>query len=343
VSLVFADSFGHYATADILAKWTAKGDVQIVNNAAIARTNSRCLQLLSGSECLLQTLAAHYTQLIQQVAFRLDSPNPAQSVSVMQFRDSAVSGVDHYNIGVRLQSDGTVSIWRGSGDSIEAPLQVSTLRPFVWGTAWNYFECACLFNATMGTVVLRVNGRTIISLSGIRTVAQASRVFTDQVELFGNGGNNQYYADYALIDSSVSPNNSFISQTKIYVEMPTANASASWTPLAGTNFSEVNEIPPDGDTSYNFSANVGDVDQYVTGLTGVPAAANIAAVQHCMDMKVDSGARTVASVVGGSVGDSNALTTSYVIYPFPYDQNPLGPANWDQSQFPVNFGPKVTA
>ncbi len=327
--LVFGDSFAHYDTADIGAKWDVTGNVQIVVNASLARTNNRCCQMLSGTQGPAKAFTPHYTSLIGQVAVNVNTPNVAQSLTVMEFQ---IAGVG-YNIGIRVNGDGTLSAFRGSGDTAEVELARSTLRPFAWGT-WNYIEAQCFFSATVGTVVVRCNGRQVLNLSGIRTVCFASSQFSNAFSLKGAGNGLYYLADCVLIDWSSSPNNTFIDQAKVYVQMPTANVSVQWTPLAGSNFSEVNEIPPDGDTSYNSSSTVGQVDQYSISNSAVPGAASIAALQHCMDMRIDSGARTVASVVGGSVGSAVALTTSYLIYPFPYDTVP---------SFPVGVGPKVTA
>jgi hypothetical protein len=118
----------------------------------------------------------------------------------------------------------------------------------------------------------------------------------------------------------------------------------AWIPLTSTNWVEVSENPPDGDTSYNSSGNIGDVDQYLYPMAGVPANSQIFFITHELDMKVDSGARSVTSDVAGVPNaTSYALTSNYHIYCTPYDVNPATTKAFVAADFPLKAGPKVTA
>jgi hypothetical protein len=323
---VFMDSFGHYAVNN---KWSSAGSSQINIPVAYARTNTGVLQIVGGVFGPQFLFPSNLTNVIGQVAVNANTPGATQNPTVMEF-----VAPGQYNIAVRINGDGSVAIWRGNGDTAEVQLATSTNRPYIWNT-WNTFECTCFFSATVGTVVLKVNGQQCINISGIRTVSFAANQFCSAFQLLGPGTGLWYMADCVVLDWSSAPNNTPIAQAKVYVVTPFENGNpVNWIPLAGSNFSEVNQIPPPGDTSYNSSGNIGDVDQYHVNPTGVPGAAVIQALQHNMDLRVDSGARTVASVIGGVVGSAQALTTSYVIYPFPQDSIPA---------FPVGVGPKVTA
>ncbi len=59
-------------------------------------------------------------------------------------------------------------------------------------------------------------------------------------------------------------------------------------------------------------------------------------------MKVDSGARSVGSVVQGVLGDDNALSSGYVMYTYPHDTDPstLG-LPWAEASFPITAGQQV--
>jgi len=332
VSVIFADSFGHYDS--LLTKWDAAGDNTIITNATIARTNNRCMQILSGASGPGKTLPANYAQLVGQVAVNADTPGLTQNPTIMQFQLSGVG----YNIGIRVNGNGSMAIWRGPGDTGEVPLSTSTLRPWIWG-GWCYVEAQCTFSSTVGFVTVWVNGQQIMQIGPLRTVAFAADQFSNAWQLFGNGGGLWYMADAVIIDPTVSPNNGRIPQTKIYAQVPNANGTpTSWIPFTGTNFSEVNTIPPPGDTSYCSSSNVGDIDQYLHPSTGIPVDSAVAALQHCLALRSVAGAVTVNSDLAGTVATPGfALTTSYLIYHNPSD----GP--WSLGSFPVAAGPKLTA
>jgi hypothetical protein len=337
MSTVFADSFGHYST--LLTKWDLDGDAQIVDNAALARTNSRFLQIVSGSFGPYKLLPANYTKLIAQVAVKLDGPGPSHFIPAVDLGQNL-----DYNIRVIINGSGSLSLWRGDGDTGHGQIYETDARPFIWN-AWNYIEAVCFFDAVNGSVTLYCNGRLVGSLTGTRTVRQAGSPFTNYVQLLGApaNGTTSYLADFVLLDWDVAPNITPISCAKVYVSVPTANGNpVAWTPSTGANWENVDEIPPDTVT-LNTAAVIGTLDQYQHPLTGVPGLATIVAVQHCQCLAVDSGAATVASVVVGTVGAGfGVASTVYAIKCAPLDLNPATVAAWSQASFPVAAGPEVT-
>lgn len=332
MSVLFMDSYSHYVSA--AQKYQAVGDAGVIlNNPSFARTGIGYLKINSGTAGPQRQLGANFPKLIGQIAFQCDVPGPADLTGVMDF---GVLG-DNFNIRIEVNASGSISVIRGAGTSPQVQVTESVTRPFVYNT-WNYIEAQCLFDSVNGSVVVNVNGREVINISGLRTVCTSGNNFSNYVQLLGatTNGPNTELADFVIIDWSTAPNNSFIDAAKVYVEVPNANgATIQWTPLSGQNFANVNEVPPDGDTSYNSSSTVGQTDQYQHPNTGLPGGATILASQHCQCAKVDSGARTIASDLAGNVGAAEVLTTTYTIYCTPRDSDP--------SPFPVSAGPQVTA
>jgi alpha-glucuronidase len=111
----------------------------------------------------------------------------------------------------------------------------------------------------------------------------------------------------------------------------------------------VDDHPPNGDTDYVSSSNVGDIDTYAfTQMSHNPSA--IYGVQLLIDAKKDdAGTRGVAGVVnvgssGNVAGASNALSTDYAIYTDIRELNPDTSAAWTKSAFnAANFGLEVSA
>ncbi len=331
MSLLFGDSFGHYNGGNLTEKYDAVFDNNIAISSTIARTGGRCLQIVSGASGPIKLLGANFQQLIVQVAFSLDTPGASQQTTIFQAR---VNGVG-YNIAIRVNGDSSFSIWRGNpGDGGSVELKRTDFRAAIWN-CWNYVECSMVFSDTNGSVVLNVNGRQIANLTGIRTTATIGNQFADSVQLYGapSNGAHSYLADFVVLDPSVAPNTAFLDGCKVYVTVPTADGNpVAWAPLAGANWQNVSTVPPN-EATYNSSSTVGQIDQYSHPAIA-PGGSTTAAIQHVMDLVVDSGARTVASDIAGTVGTGFALTTTNAFYCTPSDTAPA---------FPLAAGPKVTA
>lgn len=332
--LIFADGFDNYST--LTNFWDGAGlDCAIRLSTGQSRTGIGCMQVNSAAFGPLKTFANKTKVLVGLAA------NFSGAAQIVHLDTST-----KVNIAVQVNADRSLSVLRGSGDfPFAVVIGTTAVNVFTFNT-YNYVECKVLFSATVGTVELRCNGVLVLTLTGLKTVAESANQFCSIVQLMGTSLASGTFLidDVYVLDWATAPNTNFLGPLKLYTLPPTANAAVAWTPLAGTNWSEVSEVPPDGDTSYNSSPNIGDVDQYVYPLTGVPAGSAILFVQHELDMKVDSGARSVDSVVNGApAGLPTALSSGYHIYPTPYDTNPATGVAWVIADFPSNFGPKVTA
>jgi hypothetical protein len=342
MSLLFADGFDHYAT--ILDKWTYSGnggsppggDCTIRLNTGQSRTGIGCLQINSGAFGPTKQFG-HIVNLLVATNWYSD-----QSGSVILFRNTdADTGFNSTALSLACLADGSV--------------RVGTTRAFI-GTSAPGVVTFSTYNsiamrstcAVAGSVDVWVNGIHVLALTNVDTTHanNAALLYFNGFELMGPPANGAtcFHDDVYALDCATSPNQTFLGALKIYALPPTANAAVAWTPLAGTNWSEVNEVPPDGDTSYVSSGNPGDTDQYVYPLTGPPAASSIFFVEHDLDMEVDSGSRSVGSVANGAAAAGVvALGNGYHIFPTPYDINPGTGFAWTLADWPSNFGPQVTA
>ncbi len=335
--LPFCDSFDHYNVQS--DKWNVgSAQATIDLTGAFSRTGVGCLLIPSGDTGPQLTIP----QLARVVAGTAFFPNGFASVpksNIMWFIDSFTG-----NSQIRVCALPNMAIAIFNGNDPFPVLLGNSAAGVLDANSYNYVEVDGQISAS-ATVIVRVNGVVVLTLNAVRTQVIGSNPFADLWLLKGFGGAATSRHDDVYILSPVAGLGlAFLGGVKIYAQTPFANgAPVAWTPLAATNFTEVSEIPPDGDTSYNFDGNIGDVDQYQYNLTGVPAGSQIQFVQHTMDMKVDSGARTVASDVGGVVATGNPLTSGYVMYKTPYLVNPLTTLPWVGADFPASFGPKVTA
>lgn len=343
MALIFADGWDNYSTMTDF--WDIQGNDTSVNTTpGIPRTGLGCLQIHSAAFGPVK-----YFSHLQHVLF-VTNWNCTAAGNVMDF----MTGPDAA-LRINVNADGSLSFTAGpihpgptyttAGVGLYTFGQYNNIAVEVQNFGWP------LPNST---IKCWVNGVLVFNQSGLWANiypfpgpgSGAAAQFCDGVRLMSPGGNAFlcYHDDFYALDCSLAPNQAFLGALKLYALPPTANAAVAWTPLAGTNWSEVNEVPPDGDASYNSSATVGQIDQYVYPLVGPPPGSSFAFLQHELDMEVDSGSRSVASVVNGTApGPATALPNGYHIYPTAYDLNPSTGLPWVAGDFPLNAGPKVTA
>ena len=331
--LLFCDGFDNYLLQTNL--WDFAGtDCEIRLNTGEARTGIGCIRFNSAAFGPRRSLG-HMTHLLGCVAWNSSGPGEC-----MRF-NTVVSGVTNGPcVKVAINADRSISFFPQVGP----PLGTTAIGIVAFNTYNSIAVEVENFTTNTGIITCWVNGVQVFHASGLHTVGDPTVPFCNEWQIMGPGGLPNCFADDVyLLDCTTAPNNAFLGALRLYALPPTANVSVSWIPLSGTNWSQVNEVPPDGDASYVSSGNVGDVDQYSYPLTGPPVGSTLLFVQHELDMQVDTGSRSVASDVGGVVSAGIALSNGYHIYPFPYDTNPATGVAFAAADFPLAAGPKVTA
>ncbi len=337
VTLPFCDSFDHYDVESL--KWTAgNANSNIDLNGLKSRTGIGCL-LFAGGAFGPQLEIPQLARVVAGTAFFPSGISAVPKSNIMWFWDTnngvqqvRVCGLPNMAVAIFTQNDPFPTLLGQSAAGVLDP------------NSYNYVEVDATISHA-ATVIVRVNNVVVLTLSGVNTQGPGSNPYVDLWQLMGGFGLESRHDDVYLINPGVTAvGSAFLGPVKVYAAVPFDNGAVGWTPLANTNWQEVSEIPPDGDTSYNFSGNIGDVDQYLYNATGVPPNSQVFFVQHTLDMKVDSGARTVASDAAGNVSPGFALTSGYVMYKTPYPTNPATGLPWNpNTDFPAAFGPKVTA
>lgn len=337
---LFGTGFDNYST--ITDYWDYAGvDCTIRSNASLARTDVGYLTINSAAYGPYKTTAHNTFPLF---AINWNSNAPGFAIGFMNF--DADVGENATLLKLSVLSDGNIQVNSGTYGGSQPQLGRTFTPGLVTFNAYNSLAMQATISAT-GIVNVWVNGVLVLALTNVDTrhLSAPALNYINAVQIMGPSGSpNCSIDDVYCLDCSVAPHTTFLGALRLYAEPPTANGVVQWTPLSGTNWSEVNTVPPPGDSSYVSSGTVGQVDQYVYPLTGVAAGSAIAFVEHDLCMRVDSGSRSVGSVAGGAVAaTSQPLSNGYHIYPTPWDINPVSGLPWLQGDFPFDFGPKVTA
>jgi len=302
MSLLFWDSFDHYATGDLTEKWTslATNDASGTIDAAYGRNGTNGLRVYAshyGYYRLRATLSSSPTTVVFGFAFY------APRMPVVGGYVTACCVLDGATVqaSLRVLQDGTIQVWRGLTTALVAS---SSPGAFPCPGCWHYLEAKITIGGAAGAAEVRVNTAEVINASGLNTQVSGAAQVT-QFQIYGDNVaiyDSYYYDDLYVLDTAGATCNDFLGDIRVYLLMPEgAGAHADWTPLVGANWQEVDDNPPDDDTTYNASNTVTDRDSFEMedmpgGWTGTIHAVGVAvnsrrddAVAHELEPSVRSG------------------------------------------------------
>jgi hypothetical protein len=359
MALLFMDSFDHYATADLTTKWTAialngSGAALTIDPASGRRSSAGLKATYSNAGIVAsnvsKTLVPADANFIIGCAFRTDiAPSATNGSGILAVYDTGTA-----QLTLMLLSDFRLQVKRGdvSGGTVLATQASATLS----ANTFAYIEFKGLIHPTAGTIDVRVNGVSVISASSLNTRNTANATWTAvQVGLQyssnpGVSANECEYDDLYVLDGTGSaPWNAFLGDCRVDARVPTApGATTGWTPSAGSNWQNVDDAAPNGDTDYNSAASTGVTDTFVVQ-DSPSVGATIYGIQHCLSVKKsDASICTVAPVVRHSavdyVGSDISPSTSYAFGLLAQQINPGTSAQWTEASFnAAEFGYKRTA
>ena len=204
---------------------------------------------------------------------------------------------------------------------------------------WHCIEIRLLIDNAAGVVQVKVDGTQVIDFSGdtqesVNADIQAFS-FGDSPD-GGEGLATTYYDDIAFNDTYGGVNDTWIGRGGIPAIFPIGVGTSTDLDLfpntGEANWEDVDEAPPDDDTSYVFDDLIDDHDSY--DMDDLIAAGTVAAVQWLARARSDLvGAPEIARIlrVGGVdyQGADVAIDAAYDYYPEIFDEDPnAGPGAW---------------
>ena len=168
------------------------------------------------------------------------------------------------------------------------------------------------------------------AIDGVEFASSSTLATLTQGDYFVIGGNlsvetqtqgEWYFDDIAVNDNTGSFQTSYPGAGNIISQHPNgAGDSTAWTPKSGTNWSQVDEVTPDGATSYVTDGVLNDSDFYTVGASGIPTGSTITLVNVAVYFANDTADATTAFKVqikkttGGTVSQSSAITPNATAY-----------------------------
>lgn len=326
MALRFIDSMSHYDGAfsqssgvptpsgHILAKWTTNVTLfdifKIVNG--VGRCGDNVMQVARGATTI-EGWGPYYTipggpgstSACFGAAFRYVGPLDSACNLFTLFK----GGVLYSQIQLALQilTDGTFRLVISSGGNSATAIVNSTTTLALKQNSWHYVELVTTIDPAAGAAQIWLDGVKLIDLSGINTAGTGAAGYTGFALGVVWGGlqaspllqfNSFYYGD-ALTDRK--------GDSRVFVRVPAGDGDLiQWTPLSGlVHFTQVQEIPPDDDVTYNVAPAGGLTDLYTLPPVGIPSG-TIFAVQVCPLLKKSDVGPASAAI---------AIKESGVVYP----------------------------
>jgi hypothetical protein len=287
MTLLWMDGFD---AADVTSKWP---------NSNIANTTSgtrfgygKCVQLGStGASPSLRKSFTASTKVIFGQAYMTDGSGNQFSWFTL-YGDAGSTP----HITIIQRNLGVVNIERGPTGSQTV---LASSAAGAWSNnVWHYVEVSATISDTTGTVVVKVDGATVVTYTGdTKNGGTANSVDMIEWQAYNGGGIHVWVDDLYIANDQGTINNDFLGDSRVYTLSPTgAGANTGWTPSTAPNWDCVNELPASS-TDYVFAGSAGLRDTYACAdLPGSPAAVfgvNAVAIAK----KTDAANRTVKTVI----------------------------------------------
>jgi hypothetical protein len=322
---------------------TAPGS--IVVSPGNGRRSTQCLRITDSNATggygnVRRTLDAQATWGVG-FAYRISSVAAAQR-DLFAVRDGGSLQVDFV-----LNTDGTITATRNG-----TALGTTTLA--ISSAAYYFLEFKVTIHASAGAVKVRINNAVALNLTGINTKATANATANElvfgYVRLANAVGAVQDLDDLHIYDGQAGAITDCIGDCRIDALHPVADVVSDFTPSAGvTNYPNVDDSTPDGDSTYNESTTVSNVDRFTFETLPALTSPTIYAVKVSLYARnPEPGVRTITAQAESNAstadGTSHSLGGTYLSYYDLFEEDPDTSAAWDQAGINGgSFGYKVSS
>lgn len=342
---LFGDTCDHYATADLPKKYQSVG-AGVTIASSVGRYSGNAIKMTpngSVNQALISVgVPASTAKAMMSTSMWVSSLSAAFGFA--EIRDGSA---DCAHIIFTLGTDGAITAWHVTGVFARPyPLQalgglsvevVGATGPLIRAATWHTVELAVTPNASSGTIAVRVDGYTGLSLTGINTKGYLA----GPTYSMWNLGNYAATPNYCLFDDIVVYDDvndgkgptafvgTLIGEALVVTG---AGATQAWTPSASTNNTCVDDATPDGDST-TVSAGDGLTDTYTHSALSL-ISDDIVAAQVVTTAKLSGGgARSMRGVVRVSGTDypgtaDKYLASDYAMVVTPFVQNPATASPW---------------
>ena len=228
MALLYIDGFDNYSSNTNMAvsQWSSVSCGANPTQFQTGRYGGYAVDLTAGT----LNLAGAYNSLFIGMAM-----NYVGSGVGYYYVDLFTAPNEYPNTTVRCKIDFVnqqVSAYSSTGFSSYGNLLGVSAPGVIITNGWQYLEFNTVLDNTLGSVEIRANGATILSISGVDTQGVAPILTSSNVRLNGNGTvliDDLYICD-ATTGSGSHANNTFLGDKRIVTLAAEADSSVQWTP-----------------------------------------------------------------------------------------------------------------
>ena len=295
MSLLYIDGMGHYATDEIDKKYTVLntgGSTWAITAEGRFHNALRKHSTSNGGFFYNETGYVQVSPLMIQTGPWTPQPSGVVGFAIKVDDLDLVRSVGNHHIdtiwrvqegqgevlAITLNPAGTFNLYcHLRGGSGEAERYLGTSIQGIRSNVWAYLEIKWLISETVGYLELLMNGVVIARYDGNTEPSSWIHPYTNiwntmTLLNFAAAGANIWMCDLYLADLQGSGDDirDYLGDITIdYIVPDGVGYINQWTPLSGANWENVEEVPPDEDTTYVSTVDVGHRDSY--SMQNVPA------------------------------------------------------------------------
>lgn len=207
--------------------------------------------------------------------------------------------------------------------------------PVVTADGWYHIETKVHISATVGTIEVRVEGITVINLTGLNLgVANIAQLMVFSKPTGSSTSVAMYLKDFIVWNTSGAHNTDFIGTCSVVDITPDSDVSLNWTPTGSTHGWDILNRSPPVDASDYITAGSPPPAAYAGTLTSLPP--DITSVKGLMTQvraaKTDGGDATLQvgliSGVSTDLGADRVITVAQTYWMDISEEDPATAAPW---------------
>jgi len=268
--------------------------------------------------------------LIMGIAYRALSTSGYSGFNMTFRSDSATTPVTHLTFAINTSMFMTVA----RGGTI-----IGTSSQAIPVGVWTYIEAKATLSDTVGSVEVRFDGVTVISLTNVDTKNAGTKTVFDAAAFQVQYSSYQIADDVYVCNGAGTMNNNFLGDVIVEALLPNSNGSSSQ--FLGSdgnqvdNYLLVDEVPP-STTDYTESGTIGDRDLYALSNPLRPAGVVYGVQVNNYVAKSDAGVQNSKNVLkSGAVvatGNSVVLSTAYAVKTTLWERDPETSTVWNMAK-----------
>lgn len=287
MSLLFIDGFDDGLSA---SKWSFLSGTTFVSGG---RTLNRAFLQDNNDSILRKTVAIadYHATFITGFALMIGSSYTACNMLAL-FSDAVTT--QHLAFGVN--NNNAITVYRGACGTLLGTTANNVLTPNVFA----YVEILATLSDTVGVVTIKVDGVTVLNLTGQDTKNGGTNTLFETVAFLASSGPTGsvfYIDDFYLCNGAGSVNNTFRGDCSVITRYPDGNGNYSQGVNSGStsvnNYTYVDEPTPNTTDYVAFSAT-GDKDTYT--FQDISAGTVYGVQQAMYAAKSDAGSRSMRNI-----------------------------------------------